>query len=196
MNSATGVVSRFLTLPEMRRVVLRDARVEDAADLLEIDRQVIEENVANVDDRLESQEERVARIGSQPAGAAWLVAEADGKVVGSLRLIPPEPRFLLHIRNLYIEIHRDWRGIGLGAAMIRHAARWAEAQGVELIALSVLDSNPRARALYSRLGFEITGHTPRLVKRPDGTYADDTQMILHLGGGSIVEHDSIDGVIE
>jgi hypothetical protein len=49
-----------------------------------------------------------------------------------------------------------------------------------MLALSVLDSNPRARQLYERLMFVTTGHTPSLVKRRDGSYENDTQMILSL----------------
>jgi ribosomal protein S18 acetylase RimI-like enzyme len=161
-------------------VVIRAARTDDAPDLLEIQRQVIEENVANVDDQLDSLEQWQERIRSASKEVLWLVADAENRAIGLLQLLAPAPRFLRHIRNLYIEVHRDWRGSGVGAALIQHGAEWARQNGVELIALSVLDSNPRARSLYERLGFEVTGHTSRLVKRPDGSMADDTQMILDL----------------
>jgi GNAT superfamily N-acetyltransferase len=172
------LVPSTVELAGARRVLLRPARPEDAADLVEIERQVIEENVANVDDRGHSTEEMRDRIAASDPAGLWLVGESAGRVAGSLRLLPPGPSFLRHIRNLYIDVDREWRGRGLGAALIRAGVSWARTHGVELLALSVLDSNPRALTLYQRLGFEVTGHTPRLVKRPDGSCSDDTQMVL------------------
>lgn len=162
------------------QVALRRARADDAHDLVEIQRQVVEENVANVDDHIDTVEDCRGRIASTDPGDLWMVAEANGHVVGTLRLMSPGPSFLKHIRNLFIDIHEDWRGQGLGTALISAGTEWATANGVEMLALSVLDSNPRARQLYQRLRFTVTGHTSSLVKRPDGTYSDDTQMILRL----------------
>lgn len=161
-------------------IALRRAHPDDAEDLIEIQRQVVAENVANVDDRIDTAEECRRRIASTDAGDLWMVAEANGRVVGALRLLSPGPAFLRHIRNLFIDIHEDWRGQGLGTALIGAGADWAAANGVEMLALSVLDSNPRARQLYERLMFVTTGHTPSLVKRRDGSYENDTQMIRSL----------------
>ena len=166
-----------LVLTEGRQVTLRFAGPEDARDLVEIQKQIVHENVANVDDHVDTFEECRARVLRTQPGNMWLVADAGGLVVGSMRLVEPGPNFLKHIRNLFIEIHHDWRGLGIGEAMIAAGAAWAVRNGVEMIALSVLASNPRARSLYERLGFIVTGHTPALVKRPDGSYADDTQMV-------------------
>lgn len=170
----------MVTLRNGRQVTLRIARPDDAADLIEVQKQIVEENVANVDDHIDSPKECDARIQSVPVGDLWLVAAESDSVVGSIRLVKPQPNFLEHIRNLFVDVHREWRGVGVGAALISAAADWARRCGVELIALSVLDSNPRARLLYERLGFTTTGHTPGLVKRPDGSRADDTQMVLRL----------------
>jgi GNAT superfamily N-acetyltransferase len=160
--------------------ILRSAATSDAEGLIEIQRQVVLENVANVDDHIDTTDECRNRVNSLPPSDLWLVAERDGKVLGSIRLLAPGASFLKHIRNLYIEVHCEWRGAGLGAALIEAAARWARDHGVEIIALSVLDSNPRARTLYERLGFKVTGHFRRLVRRTDGNYTDDTQMALRL----------------
>lgn len=64
----------------------------------------------------------------------------------------------------------EWRGRGVGGALLRWvqaAARTAGAGGVDL---HVLDTNPRAAALYARLGFRLedTPDSPhrRMVWRP------------------------------
>jgi len=45
------------------------------------------------------------------------------------------------------------RGRGVGTALIRAVIAEAEAGGLREVRLDVIDSNPRARALYARLGF-------------------------------------------
>jgi GNAT superfamily N-acetyltransferase len=45
------------------------------------------------------------------------------------------------------------RGRGLGTELLRAAAEHAQAQGAEMLALEVLESNAAARRLYDRLGF-------------------------------------------
>ena len=45
------------------------------------------------------------------------------------------------------------RGQGLGTALLRAAAEHVQAQGAEMLALEVLESNTAAKRLYDRLGF-------------------------------------------
>lgn len=63
------------------------------------------------------------------------------------------------------------RGHGIGTGLIRHAQQRARERGCGLIGLGVADSNPRAAALYRRLGY-------------DGTqaYIDRYRCVDSLGG--------------
>lgn len=45
------------------------------------------------------------------------------------------------------------RGLGVGSRLIGEAIALAERRGMRQVRLSVVDSNPRARSLYERLGF-------------------------------------------
>jgi GNAT superfamily N-acetyltransferase len=65
------------------------------------------------------------------------------------------------------------RGRGVGAELVRAAARWLAEQGVEVMELDVLASNDPARGAYERLGFapvEITlaQRVDRLLEEPTG----------------------------
>ena len=51
----------------------------------------------------------------------------------------------------------DWRGRGLGAWMVRRAARFAESHGATELALAVTVANAPARRLYDRLGLAQVG---------------------------------------
>ncbi len=52
----------------------------------------------------------------------------------------------------------DCRGQGLLDRMVEQVAAWAAGQGAGLLRLLVHESNDRAGAAYSRLGFRPTGH--------------------------------------
>ena len=53
------------------------------------------------------------------------------------------------------------RGMGLGAALLEALCAEAQAQGYGVVRLDVVDENLRARALYDRLGFAVTGRADR-----------------------------------
>ncbi len=50
-------------------------------------------------------------------------------------------------------VSADARGQGVGTALLHAIFKEAEARGYEEVRLDVIDSNPRARALYEREGF-------------------------------------------
>lgn len=81
-----------------------------------------------------------------------------------------------------IAVDPDMRGHGVGSLLIEEVAAVAAEQDCREIRLDVIDTNPRARALYERLGFTAvrTEHTPCLrgllgfgavttMRRPVGT---------------------------
>lgn len=59
----------------------------------------------------------------------------------------------VYIANL--GVRADMRGHGIGAALIEHETAKARAAGFERMTLDVADNNPRAEALYRRLGFAL-----------------------------------------
>ncbi len=51
----------------------------------------------------------------------------------------------------------ELRGRGMGTELMRAAERFVCDRGLHAIVLGVEDSNPRARRLYERLGYEVIG---------------------------------------
>jgi ribosomal protein S18 acetylase RimI-like enzyme len=58
-------------------------------------------------------------------------------------------------------VTREARGMGLGTALLRAIKDEASAQNCDDVRLDVIDSNPRAKALYEREGF-VAGKTQSL----------------------------------
>ena len=79
-----------------------------------------------------------------------------GEFVGTVTGIadPHEP----HSREVVaMWVAPEWRGRGVGGALLDAVVEWARAEGAASIALWVADGNDAARRLYERCGFVGTG---------------------------------------
>jgi ribosomal-protein-alanine N-acetyltransferase len=66
-----------------------------------------------------------------------------------------------------IAVHPDYRGRGIGEALMRHVIDKVRAKGATFINLEVRLSNAGAVALYKKLGFEILGERKNYYTHPD-----------------------------
>jgi [ribosomal protein S18]-alanine N-acetyltransferase len=84
--------------------------------------------------------------------STWLVAEVADEVVGyvGLRVAGGEG----HISTLGVA--DDFRGRGLGEALMLAALQLAAESGADCVVLEYRESNVRAAGLYAKLGFEQT----------------------------------------
>lgn len=105
-----------------------------------------------------------------------LIASAAGAVVGELTLIPERPGRL----DLGIAIAAPWRSKGLGAALMTRGIAWARETKAYKIVLEVFPHNPKAIALYERLGFVQEGYFHHHVRRKSGEIWDSIPMGLVL----------------
>jgi RimJ/RimL family protein N-acetyltransferase len=164
-------VRRFpFTTKDGRPGVVRPARPSDARACLAIVWEATQERPRTL---MTSPEEfwtprqwRRHRRDWGPEGV-WLVAEVEGRVVGSLgceRGRRPRER---HCAEFGITVASRARGIGVGRALLEVLEVWAREQGVERITLRVFATNARARALYERMGYVAEGVERRAVKFPD-----------------------------
>lgn len=84
-------------------------------------------------------------------GLAWgLVALAEGSAVGYGQLTRWGRRG--EISDLVVG--EAWRGQGIGTAIVQRLLEIAREQGIGEVEIGAASSNPRAAALYRRLGFE------------------------------------------
>jgi RimJ/RimL family protein N-acetyltransferase len=165
-------------------IIIREARPEDAAELLEYIYHIFAEpgiNLITEPDEfsftLEGEIQFVAEM-TVAANSLYLVAEHDGAIIGQLTLEGGKKRAIHHTAILGITVAEEWRGRGVGRRLIETAIAYARQSGViRRIELQVLARNEPAIHLYRRLGFEIEGTRRRAVFR-DGEYRDDLIMAL------------------
>ena len=78
------------------------------------------------------------------------VAVAGTEVVGALHVERSRHGF----GELGMAVAREWRGRGVGSALLAAAIDWARQQGLHKLSLEVFPHNAAAIALYRKFGFE------------------------------------------
>jgi ribosomal protein S18 acetylase RimI-like enzyme len=68
----------------------------------------------------------------------------------------PDPQVL---RLEMIAVSPAARGLGVGTALVESVCELAQALGYRMVVLEVVNTNPRAKALYERLGFKTVKHS-------------------------------------
>lgn len=76
-------------------------------------------------------------------------------------LQPPKKRVAM-IHNLAVTPH--FRGEGLGTQLIEQLEQTMKTKGYEIAALDVDGDNPKAKALYEKLGYKVIGERSGLIK--------------------------------
>lgn len=110
-----------------------------------------------------------------------ILAFLDGKMIGDAGLHTVfSGQKCRHRAEIGISIRKAYWGLGLGTAMLEAVIEQAKANGFEQIELGVYEDNAAAVHLYEKFGFKKIGATPRAFKLKDGTYRDETLMVLIL----------------
>lgn len=105
------------------------------------------------------------------------VALIENTVVGWCDITSLHRPVYEHSGVLGIGVIAEYRGKGIGEALIRTAINQAKSRGLTRIELTVNENNSSAIALYKKLGFVIEGLKHKAV-RIDGNYRNSICMAL------------------
>ncbi len=113
--------------------------------------------------------------------ASWtlegaFVAVVDREVVGSVDVDVNRFGF----GEIGMAVARDWRGRGVGAALLAAAIEWSRGQGLHKLSLSVFPHNAAGIALYRKFGFVEEGRRVKQIRRQSGELWDVVDMGLLL----------------
>jgi ribosomal-protein-alanine N-acetyltransferase len=93
-------------------------------------------------------------IQNRPISSAYVViSDGEKRVVGYI--IFWQIRDEVQINN--IAVHPDFRGRGIGEAVLRHVLDEVKRNNAKIVTLEVRPSNLAAFSLYQKLGFRILG---------------------------------------
>lgn len=157
-------------------IQIRHAELRDAAAMRDIHSQ-IESIWGTLQIPYPTEEAWKKRLETFPEGSACLVAEVDGKVIGSAAIMcrnkSPRRR---HVGEIGMAVDREWARKGVGSALLKAlidmGEKWLNLSRIEL---TVFVDNQAAISLYKKFGFEVEGTHKNYAFR-DGKYADCHSM--------------------
>jgi RimJ/RimL family protein N-acetyltransferase len=132
-------------------------------------------------------EERAGQVATEPPvdldarAAAWrieetIVAVAGERIVGTVAV----ERSRYGFGELSIGVAREWRGRGVGSALMTAAIECSREQGLHKLGLAVFPHNEQAIAVYRKFGFVEEGLRVKHLRRANGELWDALEMGLLL----------------
>lgn len=110
-----------------------------------------------------------------------LVCLVDGKVAGNCQIAWSNGIKTRHRAGVAIALLKEYWNQGIGTGMFRELIRVAEENpNILQLELEFIEGNVRARALYEKMGFRITGVKPNAVRLKDGTLLNEYSMIREI----------------
>jgi GNAT superfamily N-acetyltransferase len=102
-------------------------------------------------------------------GVILLVAEREGRVVGTVQLQPAESENGAHRGEVAkLLVHASWRGHGIARALMMALEDEARAAGKTLLVLDTREGDP-SNDLYRALGYREAGRIPGWARDAAGT---------------------------
>ena len=112
---------------------------------------------------------------------AMLICLVEGKVAGSCQITWGNKMKIRHRASIGIVLLSEFWNQGIGTRLFQELIRIAE-ENPNLIQLELdfIEGNNRARALYEKMGFRVTGVKPDAIRLKDGTLLNEYSMIREI----------------
>lgn len=129
---------------------------------------------------LEGERDLFEKINSSD-NEAMLVCLVDGKVAGNCQISWSKGIKTKHRATVAIALLKDYWNQGIGTRLLQELIRIAETnKDIIQIELDYVEGNFRARALYEKMGFRISGVRPNAIRLKDGTLLNEYSMIKEI----------------
>lgn len=163
-------------------VIIRNADLNDAESVFEIDKSVADEGIYMLREPGESPYKpdnirKDIEEHSVNSGSLFIVSEINKKVTGFLEFTNGRLVRTAHAGMFQMFILKEYRNSGTGKMLLETLVNWAEKNPlIEKLTLNVFSTNDRAIHLYTKTGFKTEGKCPKDMKFRDGTYIDSVLM--------------------
>ncbi|MGN1165156.1 MAG: GNAT family N-acetyltransferase [Lachnospiraceae bacterium] len=112
---------------------------------------------------------------------AMLVCLVEGRVVGNCQISWSKGIKTRHRASVAIALLSEFWNQGIGTRLLQELIHIAEEnKNILQIELEFVEGNTRARALYEKMGFRITGVKPNAIRLKDGTLLNEYSMIREV----------------
>lgn len=118
---------------------------------------------------------------NESSNEAMIMCVVDGKVVGNCEISFFKGMKTKHRASIGIALISEFWNQGIGTKMFEEMIHLAEnREDVLQIELEFVEGNARARHLYEKMGFRITGVRPNAIRLKDGTLLNEYTMIREI----------------
>lgn len=112
---------------------------------------------------------------------AMLVCLVDGRVAGNCQINFNNRIKTMHRASVAIALLSEYWNQGIGTRLFEEMIRIAqEREGLLQLELEFIEGNTRARHLYEKMGFRISGVRPNAIRLKDGTLLNEYMMIRRM----------------
>ncbi|MGN0513289.1 MAG: GNAT family N-acetyltransferase [Lachnospiraceae bacterium] len=112
---------------------------------------------------------------------AMLVCLVEGRVAGNCQISWSKGIKTRHRASVAIALLSEFWNQGIGTRLLQELIHIAEEnKNILQIELEFVEGNTRARALYEKMGFRITGVKPNAIRLKDGTLLNEYSMIREV----------------
>lgn len=112
---------------------------------------------------------------------AMLVCLVEGKVAGNCQIVWSRGIKTRHRASIAIALLKEYWNQGIGTRLMQELIRIAE-ENPEILQMELdfVEGNTRARALYEKMGFRITGVRPNAIRLKNGTLLNEYSMVREI----------------
>ena len=108
---------------------------------------------------------------------AMFICLVDGKVAGNCGIHFSNKLKTRHRAGVAIALCKEFWNLGIGTRMFEEMEKLALTKTyVQILELDFVEGNTRARALYEKMGYKITGRRPEAICLKDGKLLDEYMM--------------------
>lgn len=175
------------TLKDGRIALLRSPREEDAAEMLGYivrasgETEFLMRYPEEYDDFTLEQEKKFLGEAVLDRNRVMIACLVDGKIAGSCQITFCTGIKSRHRASVAIGLLKEYWNLGIGTRMFEEMINIAKARdGVRQIELDFIEGNSRARCLYEKMGFRITGVKPDAIRLKNGTFLNEYMMVKRL----------------
>ena len=181
-------VSEFeFILKDGRKALVRNPKEEDIQEMLDYLKTVSGETVflMSYPEEIakytyESEKQLFERVNASD-NEEMLVCLVDGRIAGNCMITFNNKIKTRHRANVAIALLKEFWNLGIGTRLFSEMISIAREKGyVTQLELDFIQGNNRAKALYEKMGFRITGEKPNAIRLKDGTMLSEFSMIKVL----------------
>lgn len=169
---------------EAEPTTIREARIEDAAEMVALLNPIIEDGRFTIMQETFDENQQIAWLRDFPARGVFFVAAARANRLLGMQSVEPiastSPATFAHVGDISTFVAQSAHRTGVGRALSRATIKAAWEAGFLKLMANVRADNPGAVAFYRSVGFREIG-TARKHARVRGAWIDEVMLELLPG---------------